>query len=79
MPPVACFSGSENVSWMRESGEISCPGAGLTSTIGSVETGNQLTRTGSPRRSQLRAALEISAVPEAVCGPSETTPPLAAT
>ena len=71
--PSAWPTGRENVSRTGSSGEIGAPAAGLASTTGSREAGNQVTRTGSPRRSHGRTALATSSVPDGACCPSETT------
>ncbi len=64
--PSTSLTGFEKVRRSGLAGEICVAGAGLATTTGLWEAGNQLTVWGAPRRSQLRAALATSIVPAAV-------------
>ena len=62
--PRTAFTGCEKVSSIGVVGSIVVPGVGLTSASSRSPSGNQLTRTGAERRSQVRAAAATVRTPK---------------
>ncbi len=63
LPPSASLSGWAKVRMIGWAGPSGLPGAGRAIAEAGCSAGNQLTRTGFDRRSQVRGAVEIRTLP----------------